>query len=627
MTSGTTPRSHRAHNGRTALAVAVAVALVATACTEPAPLAVQRAVARAGQPATRAIVGGVSRPTTVGEGETLRLALPAIGATTLELAFAPRDGAALPTHCRAALSGPGLADVVVDLPAAQADAWVEVASDLPPAPAGATLTLRCEGGSALWARPVLLPRAEKGDEGQAPLVVVMSLDTLRADHVTGFARGAPATPALAALAAEGVPFHAAVSPFTWTLPAHFALLHSRLPGFPAAPRPPVGLARLLSDAGYATAAFTGGGFVGAALGFDEGFDRYADRYARKEAGHEGGHDGARSERSDIEILPDVLAEASRWVDAHAGAPSFLFLHTYAVHEVPPSERQKLGAGALVSPYRLSPSEVDVARAHYVGLVERLDATLAPFFERMRVVAERRPTLLVVVSDHGEAFGEHGNLRHGISGPSVTLHDEVVRVPVIFWGPGVAAASEPVRSPFSLLDVSPTLLAATGIAVPPEMVGRDFWPLLRGPWIPPSAALRSRWAEPQLSYKDPGWGSPASWALRTDASKTIVQRRSVEGVPTLETYDLVADPAESRNLSKTANSAAVAEASDAVRAALDRARVEHGDSSAPLPVCPACGIEGMESWWHALLERSRPPSSSVGVDPSVRERLRALGYVQ
>src|SRR5205085_1072806 len=152
----------------------------------------------------------------------------------------------------------------------------------------------------------------------------------------------------------------------------------------------------------------------------------------------------------------------------------------------------------------------------------------PFFEKLETIAGERPVLLLVLSDHGDAFGEHHNVRHGTGGPRVTLHDETIHIPMILWGPGIVESRKSVTFPFSLLDVAPTVLALAGISAPAGWVGRDFSPLIVG-----SAAgdreMSARWERPAISYKNTGIASPAAWAFRTATRKTIVTRRGIDKV--------------------------------------------------------------------------------------------------
>jgi arylsulfatase A-like enzyme len=599
-----------------ALALRLSVAgvlLFTVACDRLTTLEQSASAVRAGTCSGHARFAGVSRTVVAGREGDIVLEIPEGPGGLLEIAAAlPEDSKVSPSvQCRAAFA-PSSSDSPVhhELTLAAREVWTEAAFAIPAPAKGATLRLTCNEPGVIWSQPLLVPPA---DDGREPLLIVLSLDTLRADHVEGFGNPPVPTPTLGALVKEGVAFTAAVSPYTWTLPSHYSLFYSRLYGFPLDVPPSAGLARRLADAGFATAAFTGGGYVSAALGFDLGFDRYAEIHA------------AGDGRSDIDLLPDLLSEAERWIDAHAGVPSFLFLHTYAVHELTPAEQQRGLAGPNLNPQDLDAGQIAHARSFYADLVGRVDAALAPFVARLEFISKTRPVLLVVVSDHGEAFHEHGNVRHGESGPFVTLHDEVVRIPVIFWGPGIVPGRTASTYPFSLLDVAPTLLAAAGLPAPPGMTGRDFWPLLRGTWREQSEAERLRWNDPVFSYKNPGWGTPASYASRTAERKQIVHRRKVAGAATLQTYDLRADPRERTNLTSADDGATIAAATLAIQQQLRRLSVVLPEKDPSLPVCPGCAMSESGAM-RAVADPCTSGNGEAELDPKTRERLKALGYI-
>lgn len=496
--------------------------------------------------------------------------------------------------------------------------WSEVRIEIEAAAAGTEIALACDDPEAVvWAQPVLLPAAPPAPE---PLIVALCLDTLRADHVTGFAEPEVPTPQLERVFREGLPFTAAASPYTWTLPSHFSLFYSRMYGFPPRTEPVPGLVELLANAGFATAGFTGGGFVGAAFRFHYGFDRYGE------------YDASKVGRSDIDMFPEAIADAERWIDDHDSVPSFVFLHTYAVHELPKAEHEKQLQRAVPLPTDLTAEEVAVARDFYAELVGRVDAQLAGFFDKLRALAERRPTMLVVLSDHGEGFREHKhNFRHGIGGPTVSLHDEVIHIPIIFWAPGIVAPSDPATYPFSLLDVAPTLLAGVGLPVPASMVGRDFWPLLAGGWNRHFARLRSGWDAPAVSYKNADWGLAGAWSSRTASRKNIV----MEGLPPesslVESYDLAGDPFEKTNLAAAKPLETAAEAISGLQDDLRRLEVEIPKEMRSLPACAHCSWAEISTFLDMVDPRLRDTEGKDGkaarpVDDETRERLRALGYL-
>lgn len=609
-------RSQRTRPLRAATVLA-ALALTAAACGRENRFPVKAGVVRLGASASSVKAGGVSRPLLAGGQGRTSLDFSTPVPTRLEVAAVatPAKEPAGPRHCRAEVAtGASSPSLVLDVDVATEKEWTERSLSLPPAPAGATLTLSCDDeGTVAWAQPLLLPAS-----AAAPLVVLLSLDTLRADHVTGFAEPAVATPALAAIGDEGLRFRAAASPYTWTYPSHFALFYSHLYGFSPATRPLSGLAETLGRAGYATAGFTGGGFVGAEYHFERGFDRYAE------------YDAAGVDGDEIAVLPSVLADTERWIDGHAATPSFVFLHTYAVHQVPPGERSQKDFGFLVPSQEVTAEKVETARRFYGDLVGKLDASLAPFFDHLRRRAAERPVLLVVLSDHGEAFFEHRNFRHGSSGSLVTLHDELVHVPVMFWAPGIVEPGRESAHPFSLLDVAPTMYAALGVTAPAGVEGRDFWPLVADEWGQVLAAYRSRWTEAVVSSKEEGMGAPAEWSTRTAGLKRIVRPSGIPGAATSEAYDLEADPAEKVDLAAGDRAGFAAAALDELWELLRRLGVAGEASPEGLPVCPSCALGLRHAFWSSVLPDGalapRGKDAEPAVDPETRKRLQALGYL-
>lgn len=451
----------------------------------------------------------------------------------------------------------------------------------------------------VWARPLLTPPPQS--PAKNPLIVLLSVDTLRADHIPGFGGRAHRAPALGRLADEGLRFVETTADGTWTLPSHFALLFSRVYGFPIGDHPLISLAQALADHGYATAAFTSGGFVGASFGFCEGFDHYVDLDSAYVYGG-----------SDILALPDLVSSVRERMRRDASMPLFVFMHTYAVHEQTLDEVEwaaRYSPMALLEP---APARIAEARRWYRRLVRRTDRTLEPLFDDLRREATRRPVALVLVSDHGEAFGEHDNFRHGDDSRRVTLHDEIVRVPLVVWAPGIVAPGTS-RRPTMLLDVAPSILSAAGSAIPPSMVGTDLWPL----W-------HAADAEPGAHHVVHGGGGSVTrgargWALRTASRKLIVEAHG------LELYDLERDPAERHNVAHRYPRAVSALRSRLSRRLthLTRAPRPFGDE---LPTCPFCSSADLLPYFAIVRASQRPERGEIPIDDDTRDKLHALGYV-
>ncbi|MBN2369858.1 MAG: sulfatase [Vicinamibacteria bacterium] len=306
------------------------------------------------------------------------------------------------------------------------------------------------------------------DYGRRKGVVVVSIDTLRRDHVGTHGYARPTTPHLDELARKSIVCEDAVSPSSWTLPAHLSLLTSVDPaahggvdmrhGFNG--RVPT-LPGLLQAAGFATQAITSHLYVSAVYGLDAGFDHMDFIQDRRATG--------------------VVNRAISTLDRFGDRPFFLLLHFYDPHwhYDPPEPQRRIFARPYAGVFtgfwndfkshdRSNTSEADLAHLIdlYDGEIRYVDDEMARMSAHMRRRGLDRGTLLIVTSDHGEEFLEHGGWEH-----QRTLYEEVIRVPLFVSGPGVVPRTEPNQA--SLLDVAPTVLEWAGVAVPETMRGRSL----------------------------------------------------------------------------------------------------------------------------------------------------------
>ncbi|MEM6453751.1 MAG: sulfatase-like hydrolase/transferase [Acidobacteriota bacterium] len=353
------------------------------------------------------------------------------------------------------------------------------------------------------------------DDPPARDVILITVDTLRWDAL-GFADG-PAerrasTPVLDRLAAAGTIYRDAYAHNVVTLPSHANLLTGRYPydhgvrensGFVLRDDVPT-LATLLGDAGFATGAFVAAFPLDRRFGLARGFATYDDAVA---AG-----------RDDAFAIPErrgdaVVAPALAWWQAERARRRFLWVHLYDPH----------------APYAAEPR---FAAQHpdqpYLGEVAAVDAYLAPLLTPL-LDAGARDAIVVVTADHGEALGEHGEMTHGLFAYQPTL-----KVPLVVWGARIAAGAVDA-APAAHVDLLPTLLDATGLddRLPADLPGRS----LRDAAARASAAERPIYFEALSAYYNRGW-APLRGVVR-DRHKAI-------DVPLIELYDLVDDPAESRN---------------------------------------------------------------------------------
>jgi arylsulfatase A-like enzyme len=363
----------------------------------------------------------------------------------------------------------------------------------------------------LWGVLVLLVAGCQRSEGIPPdRVVLVTIDTLRADRVGCYGSERTRTPEMDTLAASGVRFDAAISPAPLTLPAHASLLtaldpprhgvrhnsiHRLGPG-------PATLAERLREAGFATAAFVGALVLDSRFGLARGFDVYDDRMERRSAATVG-YAERRGDR--------VVDAALRWLET---APDRFLLW---VHLYDPHTRYDPPPGFAVA----FPGDP------YAGEIAFADAQVGRLLEGIRSRWGAPGLLVALTSDHGESLFEHGEPTH-----SYTLYEATQRVPLLLAGAGLPEGVV-FDSPVRLVDVAPTLLAAAGAAPIPNADGRDLGPLVRGD----ERDDRIAYMETLATRFDFGW-SPL-FGIRTRRYKYV-------RAPRAELYDLLEDPAETIN---------------------------------------------------------------------------------
>ncbi|MBI1850916.1 MAG: sulfatase-like hydrolase/transferase [Planctomycetes bacterium] len=397
--------------------------------------------------------------------------------------------------------------------------------------------------------------------------LLVTLDTTRPDALGCYGGKRVETPNLDRLARSGVRFDCAVSAVPLTLPSHATILTGSYPichgvrnngTFRLSDKIPT-LAERLKAKGFSTGAVVGAFVLDASFGLVRGFDEYDDRMPSREMGRR----AFKAERRAEEVTASALAFLQRQSEDR---PFMLWVHYYDPHSpyAPPSPYAERFAG-------------DPRRA-YDGEVAYMDSEVGRLVDAAS--RRRRPTITLVLADHGEAFGERGETNHGM-----LLYDTTTRVPMILHAPGIAKAGTSVASMVRTVDVVPTLAEIYDFPVGPEVQGRSLWPLVLGETEPePREAYLETYA-PELEF---GW-SPLR-AIRTTASKLI-------DAPDGEFFDFASDPREERN-------AIAVRAADAAAA---RARL---DALVARDTC----ADGREV---------RPAAA----DEETRRRLEALGYAQ
>jgi choline-sulfatase len=382
----------------------------------------------------------------------------------------------------------------------------------------------------------LSPGCSRKEAGPAaaPNVLLVTIDTLRADHVGCYGFGPAVTPTLDGLAARGARFATAVAHAPLTAPSHASILTGRTPlghgvrdnGAYVLPPSARSVAEDFRQAGYRTAGFVSGFPLKRRFGFDRGFDAFDDQLPR-------GKDARRT--AYVERTADRTTDAAvRWLAAASPAgsprkPFFLWVHYFDPH-APYEAPAELAAGAS------SPYDAEVAF---------VDAQLGRLLRRVEELEKGAPTLVLVTADHGESLGEHGEDTHGIF-----LYDSTIRVPFVLAGPGVPAGGV-VGTVARGIDVAPTLLDYAGLAAK-GMDGRSLRAAVTGQALADAPA----YAESLHSRLQYGWAPLHAW--RTSKFKLIE-------APRVELYDLAADPSEARDLSAKDPSR-----TDAMRRELQRA---------------------------------------------------------
>lgn len=362
-----------------------------------------------------------------------------------------------------------------------------------------------------------------------PNVLLVTLDTTRADRLGSYGYGPASTPHLDRLAREGVRFERALSPVPLTLPAHASLLTGRQPyshgvrnnGHFQLPDDVSTLAALLTSRGYQTAAFVSTFVLGRQFGLARGFVHYDD----------GLDEGASGQvlAPELERRGDrTLAAAQAWLgDAsrRGGAPYFAWVHLYDPHEpyAPPSPFRERFAGRP-----------------YDGELAFTDSLVGTLLEASGYGGPGSP-LVIVVGDHGESLGEHGEQSHG-----VFVYGATLRVPLIVAWPGVLRPRV-VPTTVRLIDVAPSIAALTGAGPLDAAEGQSLRPLLEG---------HSGGAEPVPAY---GESYFPQFFMRWAPLRTVEAGRwKYIDAPEPELYDLQTDPAEQRNMvaSETARAASL-----------------------------------------------------------------------
>lgn len=334
-------------------------------------------------------------------------------------------------------------------------------------------------------------------------VILICVDTLRADHLSAYGYQGVETPHFDALRRDSVLFRNAYAHVPLTLASHAALFTGLLPpqngirdnlGFELRPGVPT-LASVLREAHYATGGAVSAEVLSRVSGIDRGFEFWDDAVV----------EGNRFEREGSRTANALL----QWLERQSDRPVFAFLHLFEPHA--PYEPPE--------PYRSR------YKLLYDGEIARADEIVGLFLDRLKAKGLYDRALILFLSDHGEGLGDHGEREHG-----VLLYREAIHVPLFVKLPGSRRAGETIEYPVALTDVFPTVTRLVGVAPPAVLAGRD---LFGGPG--PERRIYSETLYPRLRL---GWSDLASLI---DAHDHYIE------APRPELYDIVSDPGEKRNL--------------------------------------------------------------------------------
>ncbi len=360
-------------------------------------------------------------------------------------------------------------------------------------------------------------------------IVLISIDTLRADHLPVYGYSKVRTPNIDALAADGTVFEHAWSHAPQTLPAHASILSGSLP-FATGVRDNVGftvkpgqwmIQKALSARGWPTGGFVSAFVLRAATGIGQGFDTYDSEMPPSSAEVSIGQVQRSGEAT--------LAAAEKWLDGRDRAkPFFLFFHIYEPHK----------------PY--SPPARFSSYAPYDGEIAYADEIVGRLFDRLRAMDIYDRATLILLADHGEGLGDHGEQEHGLF-----LYQETTHVPLIVKVPGRRGGRR-VAAPVQHIDVAPTILGLAGAPREPSLTGRSLEPLLDGTGTLTDTGIYAEALYPRYHF---GWSELYSL---TDARYRYIR------APRDELYDGQNDPAETKSIA-----AERPQVKQAMRSAIDR----------------------------------------------------------
>ncbi len=456
------------------------------------------------------------------------------------------------------------------------DRWADGSVDLA-AYAGRTikLTLSTEadraGAVGLWANPIITTQNQKPRVN----VVVYLIDTMRADHSSVYGYQRDTTPFLKQLASTGVVFDDCQAQATWTkasvaslMTSLYSFTHGIINDADRIPDSAGTLAEQMRTAGYVTASIVANPFAGRATGLDRGFDYMLEYPIVLRNRTEQADRGTDSAALNKVIFP--------WLERHHDEPFFLYAHStdpHAPYRPPAGYEEKwanpaetaefdrnyahfktereYGGGTVVSRADLERDHIDPDRYmkqavdRYDGEILHNDHNLQLLVEKLRQEGVLNNTLLVIVSDHGEEFWDHGWTAHGH-----TLYQELTHTALVMWSPRLFPHALRVSEPVQLIDVMPTILDSTGALPSRFMEGQSLFPLARGQaFRRRTPVMTSRFAHPGAQANGPiRENRTDTFAIVDSKWKLIYRDRARQvGIARVELYDRSKDRQEQNNV--------------------------------------------------------------------------------
>jgi len=531
-------------------------------------------------------LGGVFHESVVTRSpETISIPLTLPARPWLDLSVGTMDDTPATFRVEAQVLGSADAQVLLERTVTTPDRWERAPVDLTSL-AGREVTLSLTlsatdpGVLGLWGSPVVRGRVVTDGRGSPggsgpPAVIVIMADAIRADHLGSYGYARDTTPVLDRLAAGGVRFEDVVAQATWTKVSAPSILTSLYPRSHTVrdvsdrlPSSANTLAEIYRAAGYATLSFSSISFTGAATNLHQGFEELHEATSRT------GRNRNKSARQFIDrLLP--------WLDLHQDVPFFVFLHLFDPHGPyeprPPydtlwadpagrpahEERIAEVRRQIDSPFlrgQVMPSQTDLDAAGidteaflayrlgwYDGSIRGMDTEIGRLLERVQTLGLTDRVVVAVVGDHGEEFLEHGRSWHGHS-----VYGELTQVPLTIWAPGRLPEGRSVKETVRTIDLMPTLLELSGLAVPEGLQGQSLRPLV----APDGGPDRARWltrpavAEEHVRSEAGVDDRHASYALIQDGWRLIhnvVRLEDADDEPEYELYDHHEDPLNLSNV--------------------------------------------------------------------------------